>query len=311
VNGAGSGAGALHRLHPREYADFTYAYPVLSRRSGGVSLGVNVNLDKLCNFDCPYCQVDRTVPGRPQRIDIARLKDEVGMLLASVDTDGVCRLPVFDALPDDRKPLRDVALSGDGEPTMVPEFATVCAALAEIQASRPELDFKLVLITNATLLDRPAVREGGSSLLSKRGEVWAKLDAGTEDWYQRVNISRVSLDRIEANLIALGKNHPFKVQSFFCRIRDSAGAQPAPPTPQPAGEGRNNLGWDDNEIAGGLARQARVRDSGARILEVQLYTLARRPAEAFVQPVTAEFLDGIRQRVEALGIPAGVYGVAD
>jgi wyosine [tRNA(Phe)-imidazoG37] synthetase (radical SAM superfamily) len=212
-------------------------------------------------------------------------------LLDSVDENGVCRLPLFDALPDDQKMLRDIALSGDGEPTMVPEFPAVAAAMAELQASRPDLDFKLVLITNATLLDRPSVQSGVASLLSKRGEVWAKLDAGTEAWYQKVNISRVSLDRIEANLVALGKNHPFKIQSFFCTM----GGQD----------------WDEAEIAAWLARLSRVKQSGARILEVQLYTLARRPAESFVHPVTADFLAGMQQRVEALGIPARVYGVAD
>jgi wyosine [tRNA(Phe)-imidazoG37] synthetase (radical SAM superfamily) len=144
-----------------------------------------------------------------------------------------------------------------------------------------------VLITNATLLDRPAVREGVSSLLSKRGEVWAKLDAGTEEWYQRVNISRVSLDRIEANLIALGQEHPFKIQSFFCRMGEA--------------------GWGPDEIEAWLGRLRRIRDSGARILEVQLYTLARRPAESFVKPETSEFLQAMRERVEALGIPAKVY----
>lgn len=287
MNAPGSEAGALHRLHPREYAGFTYAYPVLSRRSGGVSLGVNVNLDKLCNFDCPYCQVDRRVPGRPQRIDLGRLKDEVGALLSSVDAGGVCRLPVFDALPDDRKLVRDVALSGDGEPTMIPEFPAVCAALAEVQAGRPDLDFKLVLITNATLLDRPAVRAGVASLLSRRGEVWAKLDAGTEAWYQRVNVGRVSLDRIEANLVALGKEHPFKIQSFLCRL---------------GGEG-----WGTDEIEAWLGRVRRIRDSGARILEVQIYTLARRPAESFVKPESPGFLRTMREKVEALGVPAKVY----
>jgi hypothetical protein len=139
------------------------------------------------------------------------------------------------------------------------------------------------------------VRAGVDALLSGRGaltgEVWAKLDAGTEAWYQRVNVSRVSLDRIEANLIALGKDHPFKIQSFFC----SAGGQ----------------GWDEAEITAWLSRLGRVRDSGARILEVQLYTLARRPAESFIHPVTGEFLQGIRDRVESMGIPARVYGVAD
>ncbi len=278
----------LHSLHPREYANFTFAYPVLSRRSGGVSFGVNLNLDKLCNFDCPYCQVDRTVPGRPQQLDVARIREEVEALLDSVDEKGVCRLPLFDALPDDQKMLRDVALSGDGEPTMVPEFTAICAALRDLQASRPELEFKLVLITNATLLDRAAVNLGIDHLLSRSGEVWAKLDAGTEEWYQRVNVSRVTLDRIEANLIALGKKHPFKIQSFFCKI--------------------DGEGWDEDEIKAWLARIVRIRGTAARILEVQLYTLARRPAEASVAPVDAGFLEKVRARVEALGIPARVYG---
>lgn len=281
----------LYRFHPREYAGFTHVYPVLSRRSGGVSFGVNVNLDKACNFDCPYCQVDRGVPGRPQALDLARIRAEAEALLDSVDAQGVCRLPLFDGLPDAQKKLRDIALSGDGEPTMVPEFAAVCRMLAEVQAGRPDLDFKLVLITNATLLDRSGVGAGVDALLSRNGEVWAKLDAGTEAWYQRVNVSRVSLDRIEANLISLGREHPFKVQSFFC----TAGGQ----------------GWDEAETAAWLSRLGRVRDSGARILEVQLYTLARRPAESFIHPVTAEFLRNIEARVQALGIPARVYGVAD
>jgi wyosine [tRNA(Phe)-imidazoG37] synthetase (radical SAM superfamily) len=279
----------LYRFHPREYAGFTYVYPVLSRRSGGVSFGVNVNLDKACNFDCPYCQVDRAVPGRPQALDLARLRAEAEALLDSVDAQGVCRLPLFDGLPDAQKKLRDIALSGDGESTMVPEFAAVCRMLAEVQAGRPDLDFKLVLITNATLLDRSGVGAGVDALLSKNGEVWAKLDAGTEAWYQRVNVSRVSLDRIEANLVSLGKAHPFKIQSFFC----TAGGR----------------GWDEAEITAWLARLGRVRDSGARILEVQLYTLARRPAESFIHPVAPEFLSNIRDRVEALGLPAKVYGV--
>ena len=284
----------LHRSHPRVYETFTYAYPVLSRRSGGVSFGVNLNLDKLCNFDCPYCQVDRTVAGKPQKLDLAVIREEVETLLDSVDERGVCRLPLFDALPDEQKMLRDIALSGDGEPTMVPEFAAIAAMLAEVQAARPELDFKLVLITNATLLDRAAVQAGVAALLSRRGEVWAKLDAGTEAWYQKVNISRVNLERIEANLVSLGRKHPFKIQSFFCSLRGSDG---------------NVVGWDEAEITAWLDRLSRVKSSGANILEVQLYTLARRPAEAFVQPVTGEFLAGIRTRVETLDIPARVYGV--
>ncbi len=140
--------------HPRTFEENVYAYPVISRRSGGVSIGINLNLDKKCNFDCPYCQVDRTKPGLTQQIDLNRIRAETQGLLNSIDENGVCRLEKFSGLDETTKTLRDIALSGDGEPTMVPEFEQVCRLLSEIQASRSSLDFRLVLITNATLLDR-------------------------------------------------------------------------------------------------------------------------------------------------------------
>ncbi len=278
--------------HPREFADFTYAYPVISRRSGGVSIGVNLNIDKLCNFDCPYCQVDRTVPKAPTPIDPAAVRDEVARLLSSVDAEGVCRLPVFLGLPEEDRKLRDIAVSGDGEPTMAPEFPAVCDALASLQASRPDLSFKLVLITNSTLLDRPAVLAGIGRLLSLRGEVWAKLDAGTEAWFQRINVSRISLDRIEANLIRLGKDHPFSIQSMF--------------------HGFDGEGPPAGETDAYLDRLRRIRDAGSRIQEVQLYTLARKPSQADCTPVPMEFLRSLRERIVAeAGLAARVFGAAE
>ena len=50
----------LHTDHARLFEQNRFVYPVLSRRSGGISIGVNLNPDKICNFDCIYCQVDRT-----------------------------------------------------------------------------------------------------------------------------------------------------------------------------------------------------------------------------------------------------------
>ena len=49
-----------HRHHPRTFQENRFVYPVLSRRSHGLSVGINLNPDKICNFDCIYCQVDRT-----------------------------------------------------------------------------------------------------------------------------------------------------------------------------------------------------------------------------------------------------------
>ncbi len=276
--------------HPREFADFVYTYPVVSRRSGGVSIGVNLNLDKFCNFDCPYCQVDRTVPKPKQAISVSAIRAELEKLLAAFDANGICGLERFAAIAAADKRLRDIAVSGDGEPTMAPEFGPVCEMLAALQSSRPELDFQLILITNSTLLDRGNVLAGISHLLSRKGEVWAKLDAGTEEWYQRVNISRVGLDRIEANLIRLGQDHPYKIQSLFCGLD---GVLP------PAGEQDAYLG-----------RLRRIKDSGSDIREVQLHTLARKPAQASCTPVTLGLLQDLRGRIETeIGIPARVYGI--
>lgn len=278
--------------HPREFAGNVYAYPVISRRSGGVSIGVNLNLDKACNFDCPYCQVDRTAEKPRQAIVVPAIRAELEAMLGAVGADGVCRLDKFAAVPESAKRLRDIAVSGDGEPTMVPEFAAVCAMLADLQASRPELGFKLVLITNSTLLDRPGVKAGIASLLSRKGEVWAKLDAGTEAWYQRVNVSRIGLDRIEANLIALGADHPFKIQSLFCGLDGEL-----PPA---------------SELDAWLERLRRIKASGARIEEVQLHTLARKPSQASCTPVPPGFLRDLSARVRSeAGLEARVYGVED
>jgi wyosine [tRNA(Phe)-imidazoG37] synthetase (radical SAM superfamily) len=278
-----------HAHHPRTFRSFTYAYPVISRRSGGVSIGVNLNIDKLCNFDCPYCQVDRTVPRPPLPIDTAAIRREVGELLDAMDALGVCRLEKFAGVPEEARKLRDIAISGDGEPTMVPEFPEVCRNLAELQASRPELDFKLVLITNSTLLDRSGVLEGIGHLLSRKGEVWAKLDAGTEVWYQKINVSRIRLDRIEANLIRLGEKHPFAVQSMWHALD---GEYPS-----------------ESELDAYLERLRRIRDAGSRITGIQLYTLARKPSQESCTPVTRGFLLDLEGRIRTeLGLAAKVYG---
>ncbi len=286
-----SALGLSQRHHPRRFEDFRYAYAVISRRSGGVSIGVNLNLDKICNFACPYCQVNRHQPGLPQLLDESQLIHEVNSLLESFDAEGICRLPRFAAVPDAQKRLHDVALSGDGEPTMVPEFEALCRALGELQQRHPHPPFKLILITNATLLDREPVLRGIDHLLGQSGEVWAKLDAGTEAYFQRVNVSRLSLDRIETNLIKLGSRHPFTVQSFFCRMDGEA-----PP---------------DSEITAYIDRLRRIQNSGARIRGVQLYSLARPPAEALCTPLEMPALLAIADSVRILGIPAQVFATAD
>src|ERR1041384_5902109 len=52
----------LFTQHSRSWRENRYVYPVVSRRSKGLSIGVNLNPDKVCNFDCIYCCVDRKTP---------------------------------------------------------------------------------------------------------------------------------------------------------------------------------------------------------------------------------------------------------
>ena len=49
---------------PRDWLGNRFVYAVISARARGLSLGVNVNPDKKCNFDCSYCEVDRRHPVR-------------------------------------------------------------------------------------------------------------------------------------------------------------------------------------------------------------------------------------------------------
>jgi wyosine [tRNA(Phe)-imidazoG37] synthetase (radical SAM superfamily) len=51
--------------HDRGSAGLTYVYPVVSRRAGGVSVGINLNVNNACNWRCIYCQVPGLTRGAP------------------------------------------------------------------------------------------------------------------------------------------------------------------------------------------------------------------------------------------------------
>ena len=69
---------SLFQSHPRKFEANRYVYPVLSRRAGGISIGVNLNLDKICNFHCVYCQVNRGEPGEKEFVELAAAPPGIG-----------------------------------------------------------------------------------------------------------------------------------------------------------------------------------------------------------------------------------------
>ena len=124
---------ALHALHQRTFETNRFVYPVLSRRSGGMSIGVNLNPDKVCNFDCIYCQVDRRQQSETKFVEMPALMAELDAMLGLVASGRIYETEKFRATPDPLRRLNDIAFSGDGEPTTYRNFDEIIAACAELK----------------------------------------------------------------------------------------------------------------------------------------------------------------------------------
>ena len=267
----------VHRDHRRDFADNRYVYAVISRRSKGLSIGVNLNPDKICNFDCIYCQVDRSTPGDDKDVDLPRLKVELETMLDAIASSELFHHERFQHTPPPLRRLNDVAFSGDGEPTTCPQFLDAVRLAAAAKSSRGLDTLKLVLITNATQLHKARVREALALLAANNGEVWAKLDAGTEAYYQRIERTTIPFARVLANLRATARVMPLVIQAMFLRL---AGVSPAPAEREAFCERLNEI----------------VRDGG-RIARVQVYTVARTPAESSVTALSDAEVDDLADLV--------------
>ncbi|MBI5542961.1 MAG: radical SAM protein [Deltaproteobacteria bacterium] len=281
-----SSSSSLFSQHSRRWRENRYVYPVISRRSRGLSIGVNLSPAKQCNFRCVYCSVDRTVPGPGGAVDLRVLGTELDELLGQLESGALWADGPLAQTPPELRRLNDVAFSGDGEPTASKEFAGAATVAAEVLGRHPA-EAKLVVITNATLLHRPEVAHALDLLAPHRLEVWAKLDAGTEEHYQRIDRSGTPLHTVLANLLQAGRARDLVIQSMFVRLH----GEPPPPA----------------EIEAWLARLADLRAGGCRITRVQVYTSARRTAEPFVQPLEEEPIEAIAARVRGLGLEAETF----
>ena len=239
---------------PRDFLGNKFVYAVVSPRARGLSLGVNLNPDQECNFDCIYCEVDRSAHCRAAQLDVDAMAGELGRMLTLVQSGGLGALDGFQGLPAELLQLRQVNLSGDGEPTLCPVFLDVVHAVMHVRARCGLPFFKIVLITNATGLDRPQVAEGIRCLTS-RDEVWAKLDVGTQAWMERINRSSLLLDKVLANILALARQRPVVIQSLF-----------------PLVNGQEPLEQEIREYA---QRLKELKDAGANIPLVQIYSATR------------------------------------
>jgi len=275
-----------HRLdfrdHRRSLRDNRYVYAVVSRRARGLSIGINLNPDKVCNFDCPYCQVDRTVPGGPRDVDLAVLQAELDDLLARVDDGSLWEEAPFDTAAPAMRVVRDVAIAGDGEPTSCTVFDEAIEVVGRVRAAHGLDGVALTLLTNATLFHRPRVAAGLSRFASLGGVVWAKLDAGTQDYFEEVDGTGLPLRRVVDNIVAEGRKQPLVLQCLFMTL--------------------DGDGPDDDELDAWQGRLREIQAAGARIALVQVYSIARRPAQARVGVLPVARLEEIGVRARALGL---------
>jgi wyosine [tRNA(Phe)-imidazoG37] synthetase (radical SAM superfamily) len=278
----------LHTRHERSFERNRFVYPVLSRRSGGLSIGVNLNPDKICNFDCIYCQVDRVRQSETRFVEGEELLRELDTMCRLITSGEIYQTEKFSQTPDALRRLNDIALSGDGEPTTYRNFDEIVSQCARIKRSHGLDDTKIVLITNASMFHREHVQRGLAVMDANQGEIWAKLDAGTEPYYQLVERTPIPMQQVLDNILAAARQRPIVIQSLFMRIQ----GQPTPPEEQEAFCQRLN----EIVAAGGVLKL------------VQVYTVARPPTESFVTPLDDAELDQLADRIRArTGLPVERY----
>ena len=252
---------AVVRDHSRHFSDFTFVYPVISRRSQGLSIGVNLNPDKGCNFDCVYCEVDRNVPARATEVNVSQICTELLAMINFARDGGLAKEPKFDEVPWLTREVKDIAFSGDGEPTMIHNFAECVETVVDVKQAEGLETTKIVLITDAAGLDKADVKRGLEVMDRNNGEIWGKLDAGTEEYFKLVNRTNVKFERILNNLLETSKVRPIIIQSLFFKVHGEA--------------------MSKAELEAYCGRLRDITDSGGQIREVHLYTVARPTPEAY------------------------------
>ena len=170
--------------HSREAAGLTYVYPVISRRAGGVSIGINLNPNNACNWRCIYCQVPNLKRGAAPSIDLHKLDSELRGFLRELQSGDFMESKV----PPEARRINDIAISGNGEPTSSKQFAEVVDLIAKVIEDFGLKDkIKLVLITNGSMMHHTTVQKGLMKMKKLNGEVWFKLDSATTAGMRRIN----------------------------------------------------------------------------------------------------------------------------
>ncbi len=272
---------------PRDFLENRFVYTVISPRARGLTVGVNMNPDRRCNFDCVYCEVKRGEGPTELRLDPAVMRVELERTLEWVQSGAIATRPCYGRAPAQLLQLQHVALSGDGEPTHCPDFVAGVEAVVHLRACGRFPFFKFVLITNASGLHRPEVQEGLKHFTAL-DEIWAKLEAGTNGYMRRVNRPDILLEGVLSNILLVARRRPVVIQSLFMAIDGEA-----PPA---------------SEVEEYVQRLRELKAQGAQIPLVQVYSASRPSPRSEYSHLPLRALSSIAQRIrEVSGLRAEVY----
>ena len=272
--------------HDRDSAALRYVYPVISRRAGGVSVGINLNTNNACNWRCIYCQVPGLTRGTAPKTDLPVLETELRDFLSELLHGDFMQSRV----PKGSRRINDIALSGNGEPTSSNEFRDAITLIASVRSETalPET-VKTILISNGSLLYRDEVRQGLRDMAKLNGEVWFKLDRASETAMRLVNDTQISMNKVRDNLVASIACCPTWLQTCWFALD---------------GEPPSRRDEDDYlEFVSSLLRD------GHKPQGVLLYSLARpslQPEAPRLSALSEKQLQPFSDRIAKLGITAKI-----
>ncbi|BBP05073.1 hypothetical protein TPL01_18530 [Sulfuriferula plumbiphila] len=264
----------------------TYVYPVVSRRAGGVSVGINLNPNNACNWRCVYCQVPGLTRGAAPEINLSLLEHELASFLHELMHGDFMATRV----PESARRINDIALSGNGEPTSAKAFVEVIGLIGRAVARFGLTGkIKLILITNGSLMDKAYVQDGLHQMRTLNGEVWFKLDSATREGLRRINHAKLSPERVFANLQAVASQCATWLQTCLFVIDG---------TPPSALEQQAYLDF-----------VRRIVSAGVPVQGVLLYGLARpsqQPEAPRLSALPADWLEAFAEKIRARGLAVRV-----
>jgi len=273
--------------HNRDIVGLKYVYPVLSRRAGGLSIGINFNTNNACNWRCIYCQVPDLTVGAAPEIDFQLLEDELRFFLAIVlHGDFYQRFQV----PEHQQAIKDIAISGNGEPTSVKAFAEAVELIGRVATEFgifPTSNY--VLITNGSLVHQPKVQAGLKVLKAYGGEVWFKFDSATDEGLALINNARQSCQSHLKNLLLASQCCPTKLQ--ICLLD------------------YDGNGLSEKEKLAFLTLLTRLKTESVNLQQVMLYTIARpslQPEASRLAPLSVDVLNEFAEDIRRLGFAVSV-----